>query len=320
MIKRTRSYPTLPSARIIPSARQSWMARYEEHLRHFQNAAEKTCQRWLFFAERFLTDKFGSASTFDWTQLKGTDVAAFVQIESARLSGAGRRIPGSAIRSFLRFLVSQGVIPAGLEQAIPHLKLPAQASLPAHLSEEQIQRLLSVESREKKRQLRNRAIILLLARLGLRAKEVAWLQLEDVDWNDGKIRVRCAKSFRERNLPLPQSVGEALSAYLTQGRPSSSSRFLFLQHRAPYGPLNQSAALTQMVHRQMTRAGIILPRLGPHVFRHTLATRLVSGGAPFKHVADLLGHRHLQSTAIYAKLNFDKLAEVALPWPEGAPQ
>ena len=157
----------------------------------------------------------------------------------------------------------------------------------------------------------------LLARLGLRAGEVAALEFDDLDWRAGQLRLRAGKCRRERVLPLPQEVGAALVEYLQHVRPLLTERRVFLTLTSPVGALH-SAAVTRIVQRSLKRAGIPLGRLtGAHMLRHTAASRMVNGGASFKDVADVLGHRSLQTTGIYAKLDLDTLAGVALPWIGG---
>ena len=161
---------------------------------------------------------------------------------------------------------------------------------------------------------RDRAILVLLARLGLRAGEIAALDLDDLDWRAGQLRLRAGKSRRERVLPLAQEVGAALAEYLQHGRPSCSGRRVFLAFTDPVRDFHP-AAVTRLVQRNLKRAGIPLGRLtGAHMLRHTAASRMVNGGASFKDVADVLGHRSLQTTGIYAKLDLDGLAGMALPW------
>lgn len=165
---------------------------------------------------------------------------------------------------------------------------------------------------------RDRAILSLVAGLGLRAGEVAALDLDDLDWRVGQLRLRAGKCRRERVLPLPQATGTALAEYLRHGRPPHQDRRVFLTLTNPARTF-QAATVTATVRRNLVRAGIPLGRLtGAHMLRHTAASRMINRGASFKDVADVLGHRSLQTTGIYAKLDLDALAGVALPWIGGA--
>jgi integrase len=139
--------------------------------------------------------------------------------------------------------------------------------------------------------------------------------LDDINWYEGQVRIRPGKTRRERVLPLVQEVGSAVATYLQQGRPPTISRHLFLACRAPFHPLTDATAISRIATRALKRAGITSSaRLGAHTFRHTAASQMVNQGAPFKDVADVLGHRSLQTTGIYAKLDLTALAVVALPW------
>jgi integrase len=166
--------------------------------------------------------------------------------------------------------------------------------------------------------LRNHAILLLLARLGLRAQEVVQLQLEDIAWAEGRLVIRATKSHRVRQLPLAHDVGNALATYLQHGRPVSTSRAMFLHHRAPFGPFQSSSTIAKIVRLALQQAELHTRASGAHALRHTAASRMVRQGVSFKTVADILGHQSLQTTTIYAKLDLPGLAAVALPWPGGA--
>jgi integrase/recombinase XerD len=164
---------------------------------------------------------------------------------------------------------------------------------------------------------RDRAILWLLAGLGLRAGEVATLELDDLDWHTGQLRLRSGKCRRERVLPLPQEVGAALAEYLRHGRPQHRDRRVFLTLTDPVR-IFQAAVVSAIVRRNLVRAGVPMGRLtGAHMLRHTAASRMINGGAGLKEVADVLGHRSLQTTGLYAKLDLDALAGVALPWIGG---
>jgi integrase len=205
-----------------------------------------------------------------------------------------------------------------LEAAAPMPPQWAQAALPVRLMLDEVERVVAVYRDGPTAHRRNYAIVLLLARLGLRAGEVIALRLEDIDWFESRVLIRPGKTHQERCLPLAHDVGSALAAYLQHARPSSESRQVFLHDRAPYSPLTTTANVRWIVVQALQHAGVAKrPRIGSHLFRHTAASQMLNQGASFKDVADVLGHHCLQTTSIYAKLELDALAEVALPWLGG---
>jgi site-specific recombinase XerD len=309
--------PPPPVAGLLQTEIQQWLFRYQEYLEKVQGLAPSTCQRSLFFATRLL-ETVSQQGRIEWSNFTAEKITAFLLAEVAPRKGSGPRGPATALRSFLRFLVAQGQLAAGLELAIPPMRQWSQSALPQRLNETETQQLLASCSSETAVGRRNYAILLLLARLGLRAKEVAQLQLEDLDWNQGSLLVRAGKTHCQRLLPLPQEVGEALLSYLQHGRPSSTERAVFLTVLPPYRPLTSSSVISVTVKRLLARADVKRQSGGAHLLRHTAATQMVNRGASFKEVADVLGHQKLQTTGIYAKLDLAALAQVALPWPGGA--
>ena len=277
--------------------------------------AAATRKKYLSYARRFWEFRFGSTEA-DWSSLRANDLVGFVQQEAARLQRNLGRPPAVALRAMLRFLISEREVPRGLEAAVPMPRQWALASLPHHLNKEQVSQVLAVCQETKPNELRNTAVLLLLARLGLRAGEVASLCLEDIHWAEGRLLIRAGKSHRERTLPLEEQIGQALVEYLRHRRPRALHRRVFLQCHAPYGPLT-NVAISHIARRALQRARIAVTRPGAHVFRHTVATGMVRGGASFHQVANVLGHESLQTTAIYAKLDLDSLSQLALPWPGG---
>jgi integrase/recombinase XerD len=293
----------------------SWLASYTNYLCVVVGTTETTRVRYSRVVRRFIGTCL--ESDIGWARLSVQRVTEFVREETASKKGCGRRAPMSAVRSFLRFLAWRGIVPAGLDRAIPRTRLAGHASLPRHLSVDQITQLLDA-ARMGKAACRDRAILLLLARLGLRCSEVIALEIDDIDWRAGLLRVCISKSHRERVLPLPHDVGTALADYVQHYRPSGLSRRVFFGVNNPPHHFRDPVAITQMVKRNLVRAGIPLGRLsGAHMLRHTAASRLVNGGATLRDVADLLGHQNLQTTAIYVKLDLATLAHVSMPWIGG---
>jgi len=311
---RQRAIVPPPTSPPPSTAADQWLRRYEHYLEHILGATLRTRQRYLPLAKRFL-DACLQSEQWEWSALRAQEITEFVRQHATPRTGAGRKVPTVVVRSFLRFLVFCGELRPGLEAAAPTLRQWTQATLPQRLTLEEVEGVLATCARSTPQHLRDHAILLLLARLGLRAHEIVALRLEDVDWHHGQLAIRPGKTHQERVLPLSQAIGSALATYLRQGRPASGSRRVFLNFRAPFRPFAGASAITQIAQRAMRRAGIARqPLQGAHTFRHTAASQMVNRGASFKDVADVLGHRSLQTTGIYAKLDLDALARVALPW------
>jgi site-specific recombinase XerD len=316
LLRLLRQRAIVPPPRVVvPStAADHWMRRYEHYLEHVLGAALRTRQRYLPVAAGFLATCMQSES-WEWRALRAEDITEFVRQQAALRTGAGRKMPTIVVRSVLRFLVFCGALRPGMEAAAPALRQWTHAPLPHRLTHDEVERVLATCVGTTHHSLRDRVILLLLGRLGVRAHEIVALHLENVDWHHGHLVIRPGKMHHERLLPLSQELGNALALYLRQGRPTSEHRHVFLTLQAPFRPLQGASAITQIAQRTMHRAGIALqPRQGAHTFRHTVASQMVNRGASFKEVADVLGHRSLQTTGIYAKLDLDALARVALPW------
>ncbi len=294
-----------------------WLMRYNNYLKEVLGAADKTCENYGAIVRRFANDYCRSSEPY-WTNVAASQIAAFVQREAATRQRSGRKQPSAAVRSFLRFLVFEGEINSGLEAAAPIPPQWAQTSLPVRLMPDEVERVVAVYREEATVHPRNYAIVMLLARLGLRASEVIALRLDDIDWFESRVLIRPGKTRQERCLPLPHDVGNALAAYLQHARPTSRHRRIFLHDRAPYSPLTTAANVRWIVVQALQHAGIVKrPRIGSHLFRHTAASQMLNNGASFKDIADVLGHRCLETTGVYAKLELDILASVALPWQGG---
>lgn len=291
-----------------------WLLRYEQYLDQVCGAVASTRHKYLRMARRFLVACFGIGGS-NWQALQAHQIADFIQQETATKHGGGRKLPSTTVRSVLRFLVFSGELSPGLEAAALTPRQWTHDSLPQHLTAEEVERALALYAGDTSVDLRNRAILTLLSRLGLRAHEMVDLCLEDINWYEARVVIRSRKSHHERVLPLSQDVGTTLADYLRRGRPATSSRVVFLHCRAPFRPFSDSSSISQIAARALGRAGVTgYSRLGAHVFRHTAASNMVNRGASFKEVADILGHQSLQTTGIYAKLDLPTLSEVALPW------
>ena len=293
-----------------------WLAEFDSHLDRTLGCAPRSRSNYLLYAGRFLDECFGHTEV-EWQKLSADAVVDFVRREAAKLQPISCGQPVTAMRAFLRFLTSTGVIPAGLTGAVPSVRTWRHSVLPRAVSADEIERIIAACDPNSAYGLRERAIALLLARLGLRACEVIGLRIDDIDWGCGCLLIRAAKNHRERSLPLCQEVGDALVAYLKRARPASSHRELFLRWKAPFRPLRRSVSICTLIQKLLRRAGVSVHRPGAHVLRHSLATQMVARGSTFKEVADVLGHQSLATAEIYAKLDLDSLSEVAMPWPGG---
>lgn len=289
------------------------LSAYNAHLEQVAGLALSTRRTYGRMARGLIAACFGTQIP-DWSSLTAAMITTFVSQEAAKRRGAGRKLPAVGVRSFLRFLVFRGDIQPGMEAAAPIPPQWKQSSLPPRLGPEEIERVLAVYQDGDAIGLRDRAILFLLARLGLRAQDVALMCLDDIDWVEGRLALRPGKTRRQRSLPLPQDVGQAMVTYLQAGRPQSQSRRVFLQSRPLFRPLTTSG-VWWVVRRAFEQAGIVIPAgIACHIFRHTAASDMVNRGASFKEVADVLGHQSIATTGIYAKLDLDALAAVALPW------
>ena len=301
----------------MPTPAEQWLRSFEDHHRSVAGAAEGTVRRYRSVLRRFLAERFGTGA-LDWSLLTADYLTEFVRKEAFVRKNFGRKAPGTALRVMLRYLVLCGDLRPGLEGAIPTVRQWKHSTLPPRLTDQQLIALFE-GTPEEPTAWRDRAVLLLLARLGLRAKEVAHLSIDDIDWQGGRVVVPAGKTHQERVLPLSEELGQALAAYLTRGRPGSKTRIVFLRSLPPFEPLEGASAISRIARRRLLESGYPAgPHIGAHLFRHTVASRMVCRSAAFKDVADVLGHRSLETTGIYAKLDLAALSRVALPCGGGA--
>jgi site-specific recombinase XerD len=222
----------------------------------------------------------------------------------------------TAVRMFLRFLIAEGKCPAALEAAVPVLAHWRLSSLPRYLQPDEIERIIASCDPTTQVGKRDRAILLLLARLGLRAGDIVQFRLGDIDWNGAWIHVS-GKGRCQTRLPLTQEIGDAIVTYLEDGRPQSDADRLFIRARAPFRALASHCAVSVIVTRAMRRAGVTCPSRGAaHVLRHSAATSMLRQGASLHEIAAILRHRSIETTQIYAKVDVGALRQIAQPWPE----
>lgn len=284
--------------------------RYRRWLVGERGLAEATVERYVKLARLFLTQR-STGSVRCVESLTGTDIVAFLLQESERLSVGSVKGRVAELRSLLKFLYLQGLTPRPLATVVPPVAGWRDTGVPKAIPAADVQLLLGSCDRSDAVGVRDFAMLMLVARLGLRSAEVARLELGDIDWRGGQIILR-GKASRQEGMPLPVDVGEALTAYLSQARPSTRIRQVFLAAKAPMRPI-PPGLVSDVTHRACDRAG--LPRIGAHRLRHSLATEMLRRGATIIEVSQLLRHRDLATTAIYAKVDDTALRAVAQPWP-----
>lgn len=289
--------------------------RYRQYLSKERGLASVTVRSYAALVCPFLDSRISSDGlTLDWDSLCAADVAAFVVSHTPNQCRGTAKLTITALRSLLRFLHVDGAIAGNLTAAVPSVAGWRLAGLPKGLEPDEIQTLVSGCDRRSRIGRRAFAVITTLVRLGLRAAELAAIRLEDIDWRAGTIVVR-GKGNEVERLPLPADVGEAVVAYLRQGRPASAvDRTVFVRFKAPYCALS-AGAVRHIVAAAACRAG--LGRIGAHRLRHTAATQTLRAGAPLSEVGQLLRHRCALTTAIYAKVDRTALRAIARPWPGG---
>ncbi|MGB2890941.1 MAG: site-specific integrase [Candidatus Acidiferrales bacterium] len=288
---------------------------FERYLRDERMLAEVTIIYYVSFVHRFLAHRFGDGPV-RLSRLCAGDAVRFVQRQAPRLHLKRAKLLTTALRSFLRYARYLGEVTCDLAAAVPTVANWSMPSIPRAILADAVRRLLASINRRTAMGRRDYAILLLFARLGLRASEVVRLELEDIDWNAGSLTVQ-GKGDQRSVLPLPADVGSAIATYLRRGRPRSNSRRVFLRTKAPIRGLCGSASIAYVVQRNLAYAGIQAPTNGAHQFRHALATEMLHHGASLAEIGEVLRHRNPETTKIYTKVDLDSLRALALPWPGG---
>lgn len=296
------------------SARACLKRDYEQYLRRQRGLSERTIFHAWRIADRFLQFRFGD-EIGDISRITANDIVSFM-LEVRRKKPLRDKTHSSHLRSFFRYLFKAGKTTVNLALGIPSVAQRFAPRLPRHLTAEEIEKLLEAVKAETTTGRRNHAMVLLIARLGLRAAEVVKIQIDDIDWRAGELLVRGKGQLHDR-LPLPPDVGEALAEYIRLDRRSLSSRALFVKKRPPHVAFKDGQVLNNILRRAYARTGLKppAPYVGSHILRHSLATALVRRGASLEEIGDMLRHRSRASTMIYAKLDVDGLRVIAQPWP-----
>lgn len=295
------------------SPTETLLSSFERHLLTERGLAAETAYGYVWHARRFLD---GLPPGRDLAEVTSAEVTGAVLRESATGAVSTTQNFVAALRSFLRFCFVEGLVAVDLAPAALAVTGRRRSSLPRRISQQDADALLGSCDRRSALGRRDYAMILMLLRLGLRRGEVASVRLEDIDWRTGELLVH-GKGARQDRLPLPADVGEAIAGYLQRGRPRSVHREVFLRARAPFEPI-ASGTVSSSVRRACRRAGIA--EVGAHRLRHTAACEMVAAGVPMPEIAQVLRHRSLQSTAVYARVDVEQLRLLAAPWPGGVPR
>lgn len=303
------------SSRPSPVPAERCTAAYEQYLREDRALAKATIINYVPFIDDFLKDRFGTGPV-KLSAVRAAEVVRFVQSRARRLHVKRAKLMTTALRSFFQYARLRGEVMLDLRAAVPIVASWSMASIPRAISPEQTKKLLASIDRKSAMGQRDYAILLLLARLGLRSGEVVSLELDDIDWSAGQLSV-CGKGGRRSEMPLPAEVGAAIAAYLRHGRPQSNSRRVFLRTKAPVRAFRGASGVGSMIRHRLKRTRITAPTFGAHQFRHGLASDMLRQGASLAEIGAVLGHQHLDTTRIYTKIDLKALRTLAQPWPGG---
>jgi site-specific recombinase XerD len=306
----------VPRPPIVPTPHEQVAEDFQRYLSQERGLTRVTVIHHLPVIRRFLRETCaGGAHCL--SRLTRADVTGFVERHARDRGPDTAKGMCWTLRAFLRYLQYRGQIAIDLAISVPSVRRWRFGSLPTYLSPAQVQKVLDACDRRTAMGLRDYAILIMLARLGLRANEIATLTLDDLDWRSGELTVR-SKGGRRAQMPLPPDVGKAVAAYLRHGRPQSESRRLFLRCLAPRVGFASSAAVSMVAKLALKRGGIDgVAHKGAHLFRHSLATALLHAGASLTEIGQVLRHQDHDTTRIYAKVNIDALRPLGLPWPGG---
>jgi site-specific recombinase XerD len=312
-----RDAGSIAPAALLPITPQDQIfEEFGDYLRRERGLAPKSIVRHQPFIRRFLHEVC-PAGVGDLGRISQEDVIRYIERHARDWSAESGKAMCWSLRAFLRYLHHRGLNPLALAGCVPSIRQWKLASLPTYLSTAQVQKVLHGCDRATAMGRRDYAILMMLAKLGLRADEVATLTLDDVDWRSGEMLVR-AKGRQRARMPIPPDVGAAVVAYLRDGRPKSSCRRLFLRTLAPNVGFASGCAITMIAKTALERAGIRgYAHQGAHIFRHSLATELLRSGATLSEIGQLLRHESHDTTRIYAKVDVDALRTLSLPWPGG---
>lgn len=303
----------LPAPTIDESPLSTLQKRYEGYLTKERGLSAVTIARYWGILRHFLVERFGEGS-LRLQELNPDDISRYLLRHARSGSPGSAKLMVTSLRSFFRFLFQRGETERDLAGAVPTVPAWRLAKVPRYLEAEEVERVVHACDRSVSVGRRDYAVILLLARLGLRAGEVVALELDDIDWRAGVLRVR-GKGHYQDDLPLPPDVGEAIAAYLRQDRPRCTTRRVFIRDRAPHRGFAHPSSVSALVCRALKRAGLEPNLKGAHILRHSLATGMLRRGASMTQIGQILRHRLANTTEIYAKVDIQGLRSLARPWP-----
>jgi site-specific recombinase XerD len=310
---REKNAIALPAPVVDESPLATLNRQYENYLTTERGLCAVTVAGYWRFIWRFLVERFGDAPLC-FRQVVPRDIATFVQHHARSGSPKVVQVMVTSLRSFFRFLFRHALTDIDLAAAVPTVPHWRLAEVPKFLTPAEVEQVIQACQRDTSASRRDRAIILLLARLGLRASEVIALELDDIDWRTGVLKV-CGKGGYHDRLPLPADVGEAIATYLRQHRPPCTTRRVFIRTKAPLRGFAHPSSISTIVCRALNRAGLQPDFKGSHILRHSLATGMLRAGASMDEIGEVLRHRVPSTTEIYAKVDIHGLRSLALPWP-----
>lgn len=298
----------------VPTALELLHQEYDAYLRNQRGLSDSTIYECHRFMYRFMTFRFGE-TLGKLSDISSDDIVAFLRKIRSGEKPYRDKTPPTHLRAMFRFLFWSGKTTRDLVNAVPRVAQPQQSHLPRYLKPEAVDQLIASVRSDDPVGRRNYAMLLLVARLGLRAPEVIAIGLDDVDWRAGTILIR-GKGKRHDRMPLPKDAGEAIVDYIRNGR-RGRSRLLFVSSKAPYSPFVDAQILNVLLHEAFDRTGLTPPQnyVGSHVLRHSLATDMLHKGATLDEIGDVLRHRSRASTTIYAKHDIEGLRSIARDWP-----
>jgi site-specific recombinase XerD len=299
---------------VVDTPRMRLRKDYEEYLRRQRGLTEKSIDRCWYVANQFLKFLFLDGKD-NLSGITPEGIIKYIQFQLSRRKHFRDKTQSTHLRNLLLFLFKTGKTATNLAPSVPRIAQPHQPSLPRHLAPEQVETLISTVKKDTPTGRRNYAMVLLMARLGLRPTEVIVVQIDDIDWRKGEILIRGKGQLHDR-MPLPQDVGKVLADYIQKDR-KTKSRALFVTERAPRQPFHDAQILNSALKEAFIKTGLRTPvrYVGANVLRHSLAMKLMKSGSSLPEVGDVLRHRARHTTMIYAKVDIEGLRSVAQPWP-----